>query len=129
MAASTREEIGEAFNTLRAAMSRVCNLTFDALATPEHLTYFAHLETIARQMPVPGHALINRLSAQATKAELSGSLRGALADRLRIPGRRRPAHRGSRRPRPRRYRMDTTAASGSRPTAYQHLPSPGEASP
>ena len=92
MAASTGEEIGEAFDTLRAAMSRVCNLTFDALATPERLTYLAHLETIARQMPVPGHALINQLSAQATKAELGGVLRGALADRLRIT----PADAGRR---------------------------------
>jgi hypothetical protein len=86
MASSTREEIGEAFDTLRAAMSRVRNLTFDALATPERLTYLAHLETVARQMPVPGHALINQLS----DAVDPGTRDAAEADLAHRASRQRP---------------------------------------
>jgi hypothetical protein len=38
------ERIAAAFDALRAAVSRVCQLTFDALTTPERLGYLEKLE-------------------------------------------------------------------------------------
>jgi hypothetical protein len=37
-----------------------------------------------RRQPVPGHALINQLTREASETELGGRLNHALADRLRI---------------------------------------------
>ena len=65
-------------------MSVVCNLSFDALTTPERLNLLERLEVVARQLPVPGHALINQLAEQAGEEELGNRLSRALADRLRI---------------------------------------------
>jgi hypothetical protein len=84
MGSSTREEIVEAFDALRAARSRVNGLTFDPLTTPERLTYLEQLEQDACRSPVAGHVLINQLDAHASEEELGGTLRVALADRLRI---------------------------------------------
>jgi hypothetical protein len=84
MLSSSREEIAEAFETLRDGVSRVCGLTFDALTTPERLGYLEALEQQARRLPVPGHALINQIAEQADETELGGRLPTALAGRLRI---------------------------------------------
>ncbi len=54
------------------------------LTTPERMRALEHLERGARRMRTPGHALINQLDAQAGEEELGGTLRCALADRLRI---------------------------------------------
>jgi hypothetical protein len=82
--AADRDAIAEAFDVLDAAMSGVCELSFDALTTPERLNYLERLEAVARRMPVPGHALINQLAEQAGEEELGNRLPRALADRLRI---------------------------------------------
>ena len=84
MGCSSREEIVEAFDTLDAALDRVCELTFDVLTTPERLRALERLERGARRTRAPQHALINQLDAQAGEEELGGTLRSALADRLRI---------------------------------------------
>jgi Domain of unknown function (DUF222) len=84
MRSSDREEIGATFAALDADVDRVCALSFDALTTPERLRLLARLETIARRLPVPGHALLNQLAEQATPEELGGRLAHAVADRLRI---------------------------------------------
>ncbi|WP_156767040.1 DUF222 domain-containing protein, partial [Mycobacterium sp. E796] len=42
------------------------------------------VEAAARRLRAPQHTLINQLAAQAGPEELGGTLRGALADRLRI---------------------------------------------
>ena len=81
---SDREEIEAAFGELRASVSRVLELSFEALTTPELLRMLDKLEVQARRLPVAGHALINQLAAQATSEELGGKLGSALADRLRI---------------------------------------------
>ncbi len=67
-----------------AGLNRLCDLTFDVLTTPERLRALEHLERMARQLRAPQHELINQLDAQAGEAELGGTLRTALADRLRI---------------------------------------------
>ena len=84
---STREEIRAVLDALDADVERACELTFDALTTPERLRILVRLEKVARRLPVPGHELINQLTGQATRDELGGKLRDALADRLHItPG-------------------------------------------
>src|SRR5258707_10510013 len=102
MLSNSREEIGEVFNALDADMDRVCDLSFDALTTPERLGFLERLERVARRLPVAQHALLNQLAAQATDTELGGTLPMALANRLRLtPG---DAHR----------RVAETAAPGER---------------
>jgi Domain of unknown function (DUF222) len=81
---SSREQIVEAFDVLAAAVSGVCELSFDALTTPERLNFLERLEVEARRLPVPGHVLINQLAEQADESELGNRLARALADRLHI---------------------------------------------
>src|SRR5260370_35405690 len=92
MSSSSREEIGEVFGALDADMDRVCDLSFDALTTPERLGFLERLERVARRLPVAQHALLNQLPAHATDTQLGGKLPMALANRLRLtpgdPGRR-----------------------------------------
>jgi hypothetical protein len=84
MGASSREEIVEVFAALDADLDRLCELSFDVFTTPERLRALERLERAARRLRAPQHALINQLDAQATDEELGGTLRSALADRLRI---------------------------------------------
>ena len=74
----------EVFNALDDDVDRLCELTFDVFTTPERLRALERLERVARRLRAPGHALINQLDAQAGEEELGGTLRAALADRLRI---------------------------------------------
>jgi Domain of unknown function (DUF222) len=48
------------------------------------LRILRRLETLARRLPVPGHALLNQLAEQASPQELGGTLSHVVADRLRI---------------------------------------------
>src|SRR3984893_6587556 len=84
MGSSSREEIIEVFDALRADLDRLCKLSFDVFTTPERLRALERLEYAARRLRAPQHALINQLDAQASEEELGGKLRSALADRLRI---------------------------------------------
>jgi Domain of unknown function (DUF222) len=84
MGSSSREEIVEAFGALDTDLKRVCGLTFDVLTTPERLRALERLERMARRLRAPQHPLINQLDAQASPEELGGTVRSALADRLRI---------------------------------------------
>jgi hypothetical protein len=84
MGSGSREEIVEVFNALDADLDRLCELSFDVLTTPERLRALERLERAARRLRAPEHALINQLDAQAGDEELGGTLRSALADRLRI---------------------------------------------
>src|ERR1700739_138546 len=84
MGSSSREEIVEVFNALDADLDRLCELSFDVFTTPERLRALERLERVARRLRTPEHALINQLDAQAGDEELGGTLRSALADRLRI---------------------------------------------
>jgi hypothetical protein len=84
MGSSSREEIIEVFSALETGLDRLCDLYFDVLTTPERLRALEHLERAARRLRAPQHALINQLDAQACEEELGGTLRAALADRLRI---------------------------------------------
>jgi Domain of unknown function (DUF222) len=84
MGCSSREEIVEAFDVLDAALDRVCELSFDVLTTPERLRALERLERATRRPRAPQHTIINQLDAQAGEEELGGTLRSALADRLRI---------------------------------------------
>ena len=81
---SSREEIVEVFGALDADANRLCELSFDVFTTPERLRALERLERVARRLRTPQHALINQLDAQAGDEELGGTLRCALADRLRI---------------------------------------------
>ena len=84
MGCSGREEIVEVFDALDADADRLCELSFDVLTTSERLRALERLERVARRLPTPQHALITQLDAQAGEEELGGTLRCALADRLRI---------------------------------------------
>ena len=74
----------EVFDALDGDLDRLCELSFDVFATPERLRALERLERVARRLRTPQHALINQLEEQAGQAELGGTLRCALADRLRI---------------------------------------------
>jgi hypothetical protein len=65
-------------------LDRLCELSFDVFTTPERLRAMERLERVTRRLRAPQHALINQLDAQASEEELGGTLRVALADRLRI---------------------------------------------
>ena len=84
MGCSSREEIVEVFGVLDGALDRLCALSFDVLTTPERLWALECLERAARRPRAPQHTIINQLDAQAGEQELGGTLRCALADRLRI---------------------------------------------
>src|SRR3984957_11284309 len=84
MRSSSREEVVEVFDALRAAHKRARDLTFDALTTPERLALLESLEQMRRGQPAIEHALINQLREQADTVELGGKLPSALANRLRI---------------------------------------------
>jgi len=74
----------EVFTALDDDLDRLCDLSFDVFTTPERLRALQRLERVARRLRAPQHALINQLDAQACEEELGGTLRVALADRLRI---------------------------------------------
>jgi Domain of unknown function (DUF222) len=82
MCSSGREST--VFDALDADLDRVCELSFDALTTPERSRILERLERVARRLPVPGNELINQLAGQASPEELGGKLCHALAERLRI---------------------------------------------
>jgi Domain of unknown function (DUF222) len=84
MCSSSREEIVEVLDALRAAHKRARDLTFDVLTTPERLAVLENLEQMRRAQPAIEHALINQLAEQADPTELGGTLAAALANRLRI---------------------------------------------
>lgn len=84
MGASSREAIIEVVDDLDDNANRLCRLSFDVLTTPERLHALERLERVARRLRAPEHALINQLGAQASPAELGGSLRSGLSDLLRI---------------------------------------------
>ncbi len=84
MRSNSREEIVEKFDELHGVVSWLLDQSFDALTTPECLAMLERLERETRRLPVPGHALINQLSRQASETELGGKLGHALANRLRI---------------------------------------------
>ncbi len=84
MRSNSREEIVEKFDELQGVVSWLLDQSFDALTTPECLAMLERLERETRRLPVPGHALINQLSRQASETELGGKLGHALANRLRI---------------------------------------------
>lgn len=81
---SNRDEVGGAFDALRAGLDRVLDLSFDALTTPERLALLERCEELRRRLPALEHPLINQLAAQASSDELGGKLSWAMADRLRI---------------------------------------------
>jgi hypothetical protein len=81
---SSREEIVEVFDALDADLKRLGDLSFEVFTTPERLRALERLERAARRLRAPQHTLINQLAAQAGEEELGGTLRCALADRLRI---------------------------------------------
>ncbi|GBE64820.1 hypothetical protein MFM001_12820 [Mycobacterium sp. MFM001] len=84
MRSSSREEIVEVFDALKAAMKRALDLSFEVLTTPESLAMLECCETLRRQLPAVEHPLITQLAEQASDTELGGTLRFALAERLRI---------------------------------------------
>ncbi len=84
MGSSSREEIVEVFHALDADLDRLGELSFAVFTTPERLRALERLEQAARRLRAPQHTLINQLDAQAGDDELGGTLRAALADRLRI---------------------------------------------
>ncbi len=84
MRSSSRDEVVEVFDALKADFKRALDLSFDALTTPERLALLQCCETFRRQLPAIEHPLINQVGQQADETELGGKLPGALASRLRI---------------------------------------------
>jgi Domain of unknown function (DUF222) len=84
MRASSREEVVEVFDVLKADLKRAVDLRCDALTTPERLALLENCEEIRRVLSAVEHPVINQLAEQADEAALGGKLAPALADRLRI---------------------------------------------
>ena len=84
MRSSSREEIVEVFDALKADFKRALDLCFDVLTTPERLALLQCCETFRRQLPALEHPMINQIGAQADTTELGGKLPSALANRLGI---------------------------------------------
>lgn len=84
MCSSDRGGVVEVLDAFDAVLDRLDSLSFDALTTPEWMRVLERLERGARRQRAPQHALINLLAAHAREEELGGTLREALADRLRI---------------------------------------------
>lgn len=84
MRCGTRADWAEALGALGESVSRLLELTADSLTSHELLTTLGELEVQDRRIPAVSNVLINQLAAQATPAELGGTLGQALADRLRI---------------------------------------------
>lgn len=84
MSASTCEQIAEALGSLESHSDRLCELTFEAPDTAGLLGIIEGVHRVVRKLRVPGHAVINQLTTDATNEELGGTLGQALADRLRI---------------------------------------------
>jgi Domain of unknown function (DUF222) len=84
MRSSSRDEVVEVFDALRADLKGALELCFDALTTPERLALLQCCETFRRQLPAIEHPLINQVGEQADATELGGKLPAALANRLGI---------------------------------------------
>src|ERR1700722_10388154 len=84
MRSSSREEIVDVFDALKASMKRAVDLRCDALTTPERLALLESCEVFRRQLSAVEYPLINQIAAQADETELGGKLPAALANRLRI---------------------------------------------
>jgi len=84
MGPDSREQIVETFDTLDGVVDRLCALSFDVFTTPERVRALERLESAARRLRSPQHTSINQLGEQAGEGELGGTLRSAVADRLRI---------------------------------------------
>ncbi|HKI43508.1 MAG: HNH endonuclease signature motif containing protein [Mycobacterium sp.] len=84
MRSSSPEDIAADFAALHEVVSRIVEHSYEALTTPERLTYLELLEREKRRLPAACHELINRIDRQATPAEIGGKLAHVLADRLRI---------------------------------------------
>jgi hypothetical protein len=83
---SSHEEIVEVFDALDDKVNLLCELTFDALTNRDGPRALERPERATRRLYAPEHSVINQLGAQASEEELGGTLRSALADRLRITG-------------------------------------------
>jgi Domain of unknown function (DUF222) len=84
MRSSSRDDVVEVFDALKADLKRALDLCFDALTTPERLALLQCCETFRRQLPAIEHPLINQIGEQADATELGGKLPAALANRLGI---------------------------------------------
>jgi Domain of unknown function (DUF222) len=84
MGSSSREEIVEVFDAFESDAELLCELSFDALTTPERLRALERLERVTRRLRAPQHTLINQIGAQAGEEELGDPLPTALANRLHI---------------------------------------------
>ena len=74
MRSTDRAEIEANFAALHEAVSRIVAHSYDALTTPERLTYLDRLELEVRRLVVLGHQLINQLAEQSDPSELGGKL-------------------------------------------------------
>ncbi len=81
---SGQESVVASFDALQLAVSRLQELSFDALTTPERMALLERCEIVRRQLPSIEHALINQIAEQSSEEQLGGRLPSALASRLRI---------------------------------------------
>jgi hypothetical protein len=84
MRSSSREEVVEVFDALKAGMKRAVDLRCDTLTTPERLALLESCEVFRRQLSAVEYPLINQIAGQADETELGGKLPAALANRLRV---------------------------------------------
>jgi hypothetical protein len=81
---SDRDSVVAVLDRLEADAEELAGLSLGALTTPELFAVLECLERVARRLPVPAHAAINRLIGQASAADIGGKLSHVLAERLRI---------------------------------------------
>ena len=84
MSAAVRAEVAEVLGELDVLADRLCRLNFEMHSTEELLRAREALQRVVRKLRVPGHAMVNQLSATATPAEVGGTVAQGLANWLRI---------------------------------------------
>jgi hypothetical protein len=120
MGSTAFEEAVAAHDAIDVALDKIDALDLETLSTAQRMELLERNETGRRRLPALCHDLLNQLGAQATRQELGGSLKVALAERLRIdrPEAARRIHEaadlGARRTmtgQPLPARLDATAAA------------------
>ena len=77
---SGHEVIAAAFDAFDAALDALLDLDFEVLSCRERLVLLERCERGRRRLPAVEHPLINQLAAQASPAELGGTLCAAVAE-------------------------------------------------
>src|SRR5690625_3606865 len=77
-----REDTVAVFDALAADLDRALGLDMEVLTVPECWAVLQRCAVLRRRLPAIEHPVLNQIAARSDGAELGGTLRGAVADRL-----------------------------------------------